>query len=475
MINNQFEGFYKDILFDTRVEKRAEKVMADMLDFGNVVVNKFCSTNTERIGAYRMLGNNSFNHSDLAEGLYRACKINDRPVHLLCIQDTTELNFTNHLRRMRDEDEDIGPVTKDNNAGFFCHPVLVIDPSYQLPIGISHVNIWNRSWNKLTKHERNYKNQGIREKESYRWINSANKTKELLSEATCLTIIGDREADIYDEFVTVPDKRTHLLIRSSINRKLFGEERNLFEKLESSEHRVSYELEIKHNRKRKKRKARMSLKYERVKIRHPKNKVIGNSPAYVELWAIEARELSETVPAKESPILWRLLTTHTIDCAEDALRCVEWYSQRWFIEELFRIIKSKGMAIESAQLETGSGLKKLAVMALQVALTTMILKLSLTSDKDIKATVIFSKDQLNFLAIYIKKLEGKTQKLSNPYKQETLQWAAWAMARIGGWGGYVSQGPPGYITIKEGLDRFFDRYAGFQVALQYFKKDVYKE
>ena len=475
MKDKQFECFYKDVLPDSRIEKRAEKIMADMLNFGNVVVNKFCPTNTERIGAYRMLGNNSFDHNDLAIGIYRACKNNERPGHLLCIQDTTELNFTHHLNRIREEDEDIGPVTKDDNAGFFCHPVLVIDPSLQLPIGISHVEIWNRRWDKVTKYDRDYKNQVIKEKESYRWITSAERTKELLTQATCLTIIGDREADIYDEFVSVPDQRTHLLIRSNVNRRLWGEDQNLFERLDSSVARASYELDIRHNRKKAKRTAKMSLKYERLKIRYPKNKAIGNNPNYVDMWAIEAKELPETVPAKEAPILWRLLTTHTINCAEDALKCVEWYSQRWFIEELFRVLKSKGLTIESAQLETGAGLKKLAVMALQVALTTMILKLSLTSDQDVKATLIFSDEQIHFLTIYMQKVEGKTDKLRNPYNEGTLQWAAWAMARIGGWSGYISQGPPGYITIKDGLDRFFDRYDGFQSALQYFKKDVYKE
>jgi hypothetical protein len=123
-------------------------------------------------------------------------------------------------------DEDIGPVTKSKNAGFFCHPMLVIDSDYQLPIGISSIEIWNRPWDKPDKHERDYHNQNIEDKESYRWITSAEQTKRLLTKATCLTFIGDRESDIYDEFVTVPDHRTHLLIRAKINRKLWEEDQN---------------------------------------------------------------------------------------------------------------------------------------------------------------------------------------------------------------------------------------------------------
>ncbi|MGC1392087.1 MAG: IS4 family transposase [Bacteroidales bacterium] len=475
MKDKQFDGFFKEILRDSRIEKRAEKVMEDMLDFGNVVVNKFCPTNTEKIGAYRMLRNDSIDHNDLAMGVFRACKINERATHLLCIQDTSEINFTHHMGRI-ESDQDIGPVVKSNNAGFFCHPMLVIDPEYQLPIGISSIEIWNRPWDKPNKHERDYRNQNIEDKESFRWIKSAEETKELLTEAICLTFIGDRESDVFDEFVTVPDQRTHLLIRAKINRKLWGEDQNLFEKLASSEQRASYELDIRNNRKRVKRKAKMSLKYEKVKIKHPKNRPLEGRPSYVEMWAIEARELPGSTPDKEDPILWRLLTTHSIECTEDALKCVEWYGLRWFIEELFRVLKSKGFAIEESQLETGGGLKKLAVLALQAALTTMILKLSLSNSHKINANIIFSKELMYFLTLYMEKLEGKTEKLKNPYEIGSLQWATWAMGRLGGWSGYQSQGPPGYISIKNGTDRFYDKADGFQMALEYFKrKDVYKE
>ncbi len=475
MIQKQFIGFFENILPDPRTERRAEKLMVDLLNNGNVVVNKFCKTHTERIGAYRMLKNNSFDQKDLAEGVYRFCKMNVHHEHLLCIQDTTELNYKPHRGRIDEDDPDIGP-TNDNNIGFFCHPVLVIDPIDQLPLGFSSIYNWNRTRDMPNKHERNYKAHDIKEKESFRWISSAQKTKELLDNVACLTIIGDRESDIYEEFATIPDYRTHLLIRSCYDRNLFGEKQRLFEKLNSSPNKAIYELDIPGGPNRAKRRTEMSLKYEKVKLGLPKNRPKISKPAFVELWAIEARELDDNVPGNEEPILWRLLTTHEISDPSDALKYLEWYSLRWLIEELFRIIKTRGFCIESAQLEKGASLKKLCVLALQAALTVMTLKLSLNTDHKIKATYIFSEEQVMFFEIYMGELEGKTEKLKNPYEKGTVQWASWGIARMGGWSGYISQGPPGYITMKEGLDRFYDREEGFRTLMKYLsKKDVYKD
>lgn len=60
--------------------------------------------------------------------------------------------------------------------------------------------------------------------------------------------------------------------------------------------------------------------------------------------------------------------------------------------------------------------------------------------------------------------EGKTEKLKNKYKQRTLQWATWIIARPGGWSGYESQRKPGPITLKNGLDVFNQIYLGWLPA-----------
>ncbi len=137
-----------------------------------------------------------------------------------------------------------------------------------MPVGFSSVILWNRSWDKENKHEREYKKLDITEKESYRWIASALKTKESLSEADSITIIADRECDIYEIFATVPDSRTHLLIRAHIDRTL-AEGIKLNQKLSSSRVRSVYEFDVPAGKNRTKHRAKMSLKWEKVKIGHP--------------------------------------------------------------------------------------------------------------------------------------------------------------------------------------------------------------
>ncbi|MFN6075767.1 MAG: IS4 family transposase, partial [Fluviicola sp.] len=155
-----------------------------------------------------------------------------------------------------------------------------------------------------------------------------------------------------------------------------------------------------------------------------------------------------------------LLTTHEVSNIEKAIECISWYKKRWFIEELFRVIKTKGFQIESSQLASGLKLKKLLAMTIEAALHIMKLKLSLADDECLAKT-IFSKEEEEFIEVLQAKVEGNTQKQKNPYPKNSLAWAAWTIARIAGWTGYGSHGPPGYITIKDGYDRFHLQFEGY--------------
>lgn len=136
-------------------------------------------------------------------------------------------------------------------------------------------------------------------------------------------------------------------------------------------------------------------------------------------------------------------------------------------------MKKDGFCIEDIQLESITALHKLLLFALQAALLVITLKLSYDkSDEEVPASVYFTNAQIALLTIFLREVNGKTQKLTNPFKAESLPWAAWILARIGGWTGYKSQSIPGYTTFKTGLDKF---YTVWNIYGDLDQKDVYKE
>ncbi len=470
MENDEDLHYYLRFLPDKRIGERAIKTLRLMIKKGTSIVNKMANNNAEKIAIYRMLNNKRFSHKDMMEASFEKCADNIDTDHVLVIQDTTEFNYQGIKKKLLiNEDEDIGPTSMNDIAGYFCHPGLVINPENDLIYGFSSALIYNRKWDKKSKHEKDYKNLPIEEKESYRWIETAENSKRVIAEETRMTIIGDRESDIYEEFLQVPDARTDVLVRAKANRRLEGQDKRLFEYLTEQPIRKSFPLEVSGKSKRAKRTAKMELRFTSVTIDAPQNHKGKKIP--IKLTAIEVRESSKTVPEKEEPILWRLLTTHEIITVDQALQCVEWYKKRWLIEELFRVLKTKGFRIESSQLSSGTGLKKLLALTLEAAVKVMALKLSLTQDIKRAASTMFSPTEIALLHLLTFKHEGKTKKQKNPYPANSLPWCAWTIARMAGWSGYISQGPPGYITIKEGYDRFKLQLEGYLI----FKKDKYKD
>lgn len=441
-----------------------------MIDKGTSIVNKMAGDHAEKIAVYRMLNNNRFSYKELLEASFEKCAKAIDTNHVLVIQDTTEFNYQGLKQKLlENKDEDIGPTSSNDIAGYFCHPGLVINPDNDTIYGFSSTLFYNRSWNKKDKNERNYKKLPIEEKESYRWIETAEKSKEVIPNNVQMTIIGDRESDIYEEFLRVPDHRTNVLVRAKSNRILVGQEQKLFEYIADQPVQKSFELEITGNNKRTKRTAQMELRFAPITIDAPGN--YKGEKKKIDLWVIAVRESSTTVPIGETPVLWYLLTTHKIETIDQALQCVDWYKKRWYIEELFRVLKTKGFRIESSQLSSGAGLKKLLALTLEAAIKVMALKLSLTQEIQKTATTLFSSTEITLLHLLTQKLEGKTGKLKNPYEVDSMAWCAWTIARLAGWSGYISQGPPGYITIKEGYDRFTLQHEGFLML----QKDMYKD
>ena len=470
MLDHCYSDVYKGYLSDSRIALRLESCLSDLLSSGTAVINRLAQTHSLKAAFYRMLSNKRLEHDDILEGGYRLCSsaINSLK-HVLCIQDTTEFNYHGIRNKLGELDPNIGPTGDKTIPGFFCHPMLVVDAESSSIQGLSSVIIYNRRWGQKDKNERNYAQLPIQDKESYRWIKSAELSKNRIPETAMMTIIGDRESDIYEEFVVVPDQRTHVLVRSRADRNL-SDKGKLYSRLDGIVVQGNSTIHISATKKRKARSARMDISFSKVTICAPHN--YKGEKKTVELSAILVREKAETVPDGEPPILWRLLTTHKIESIEQANQCIEWYKKRWLIEELFRVIKTKGFGIESSQLGSGASLKKILSMTLLVALKIMQLKLAL-SDDSMQAEDVFSSHQIDYLDMVRQRVEGVTELQKNPYKKQTLAWGTWLLARLAGWSGYKSHGPPGYITIKDGFDKFNQQFIVYAQVME--SKDVCKD
>src|SRR4029077_9840330 len=71
------------------------------------------------------------------------------------------------------------------------------------------------------------------------------------------------------------------------------------------------------------------------------------------------------------PLHWLLLTSHRLAGVEEAWRIVEWYKQRWLIEQFFRVLKTQGFRLEDSQIGTADRLLKLVAIAAKAAVITI--------------------------------------------------------------------------------------------------------
>ncbi|NJL02686.1 MAG: hypothetical protein HC910_19785 [Spirulinaceae cyanobacterium SM2_1_0] len=147
---------------------------------------------------------------------------------MLAISDSSEINRQAHQGRL--QPEGVGVVGNNQDVGFFIHPTLVVESETGLPLGLSTVQVWHRPAERPSKAERHYKRQPIEEKESYKWIKSAQGSEAVFEAGgvTQVTYIGDSESDIHEPWFQMPQTHRPLLVRACRDRLLSDCEASLF-------------------------------------------------------------------------------------------------------------------------------------------------------------------------------------------------------------------------------------------------------
>jgi Transposase DDE domain/Transposase DNA-binding len=442
---------------DKRLDRRAELLSNAIFMGRSAKVHAVTKSEAEQKGFYRFLSNERATEDHLIEEMTERCSGLVKGRDVLVIQDSSSIGLSHHWRHLQPK-SGLGLVGNKQGIGFLTHVSMVIDAHAGTMLGYCDVQLWHRTKDKANNTTRIYKKQPIEQKESYKWLKADYQAKELLSDASSITIIQDREGDIFDQFSLIPDQRTHLLIRSRNDRNL-ADGGKLYARLQSAAILGSYTVDIPGDirRRKKKRTAKVTVKCVPVTLSKPSDSKDRSLPDSVSLYAIEVRETNSRGKQK---LCWRLLTTEKTETFEQAVVVINRYKQRWFIEQLFRLLKNQGYRIESTELETGWAIRKMFVLILNAALRIMQLYLSFEKEGSQPVKEVFSKNEIRCLELIEQKQFGNA-KIQNPHNKDQLTWATWIIARLAGWKGNPKQRRPGPILLKSGLEKFDMMYQGW--------------
>jgi hypothetical protein len=511
---------------DKRLATRGDLLLERLSRHQQCSLRQLSCGHTEEMGFYRYLSNDAVSESGLVEAACLRTNAAITGGHALVLGDSTALDYSRHHRRVK-SGTGLGYIGDHGGLGYNAHVNLVIDAQSEAVYGLGHIRLWHRAqmhsgYSQLYRGERersrlrtqlhNLQKQGKRlskadaarlaelealevlidgvtytrsydvpavHHEGTRWQEGCRQTRRMLPGAQVLTYVHDREGDIYGTFAQIPDAANHLLIRSRVNRLvIIGSELEPDTGQNNARHQVKLHqyqrqlpelgqitVTVRDRDSGKARKAMLALKSARIRLTHGTAHAAYERayPATIAVGVVYAEEQPQTVPPGADPISWCLLTTHDVSSLAQAVQITHWYCLRWHIELLFRLIKTEGFDLESSELETGYALRKLGILTMQAAIQVHQLKQAREGDTTLPIEAVFSEAEVACLTALLPTIEGKTAKQANPFAPQSLPWATWIIARLGGWNGYKNDRPPGILTLTNGLERFKNIFIGFYI------------
>src|SRR5712692_6848569 len=183
-----------------------------MVENPTVRLHALARGRAEEVKFGRWLRNPSVTTAELVEDCGQRLASQVAGLHVLAIQDTTELNYERHAGRTCG----LGTVGNGTDRGLLLHPMLAIEASGKRCLGLVGAEVWTR----FECVEISRRNRPIEDKESHRWLRGAERAKQVLRLAARVTVVADRESDIYEAFARLPGPNFDLLSRAAQDRKI---------------------------------------------------------------------------------------------------------------------------------------------------------------------------------------------------------------------------------------------------------------
>jgi len=439
-------------LGDARRNKRLVRVVEDLAAQPNESVPQACGNWAATKATYEFWKSPRIKPNDIRMAHQKSTveRIKANGI-VLAIQDTTDLNFTQHPSK-----QGIGPIsTQATVVGLKVHSVLGVS-ALGVPLGILHQQVWARNPEEVGKRHRR-RQRHTEDKESQRWLSALDATESAVSDVSDeieIVTIADREADIYDLFARVRRQRSHLLIRGTHNRRVNHEAEYLHAALRQEPIVGELTIEVPRGDERPSRQATLTLRFATLEIQPPRHHLKRATLAPVTIQAVLVEE--QNPPDEITPISWLLLTTLPINGFDEAVKCVRWYSYRWLIERYHYVLKS-GCRLEQLQLETSERIERALATYCIVGWRLLWLTYQARQQPDAPCDTVLQTHEWQALYCTI-----HSQPIP-PDKPPSLRQAVRWIAQLGGFLGRRSDGEPGVKTIWRGWQRLQDIAATWQL------------
>lgn len=462
-------GFLSHRFGDLRLGKRLSKLRESVISRQQVVIHQLSEAASDRAAYYRLINNERLSVPELLEDMVHRLAPPSPCRHLLLLCDSSEMDYKHLKGRLRDE-TGLGPMGNGDSYGYYLHPCLGVDAESGVSTGIYDVQIWHQDRSMDSYNGREGEAIPFPQKSSYRWLSGALRSRRRLGKETAVTVVSDRESDIYESMAELGAEGMDFVLRSKSNRVLSHQGGKLIPYVESLPQAARIEVEIRLDRRihhrAGKRKAKLALRYAPICIQRPYKAASSGIKCYPEQLNLYVVDVKEQGHVRGNPIHWRLITSHKVESVAQARAVLRYYQLRWHIEQLFRILKKQGLQVENLELENGPAIVRMGIIALEAALHILQLNYAAQAQAPIPIQRVFEPPQIEFLSRIGAYYEGNTTKLKNPHPPSQLQWACWIIARLGGWKGYASQRRPGTKTFTIGWRKFEQMLGGAQLFMK---------
>ena len=434
------EDFSQIQLGDKRLNKRLSKTVEMMTEKTKSSILSSCGTKYAAKAFYALLSNEKFTQGQLTETAQKGTIeriISSGITEVLLPQDTCDVNLDGHKKT-----ENLG-YSSEHVRGVKVHSSLALMPD-GTNLGLLTQQYETRETSKIELSKEKKSCRPIEEKESYRWLETAREALELVPDNVKPIILCDREGDFYELYSEMLSLNASFVVRVTHDRDTIDGNHSVKQLRRTA---ACGEVEIMIPRDTRKnvpaRSAKMEVAYCSVAIARPKRSD-KETPHQLVLNLVRITEIGES----KDPIEWLLATNMPVENAEDAIKIVGYYVQRWKIERFHYILKS-GCQVEKIQQRTYERIQSMLLIYSVIAAFILAMTYFARSMPDAPCDIFLEEDEWKILFRLI------TRKPIPPDKPYSMKSAVDYLGELGSYKHSLSDGNYGCKAIWQGLCKLF--------------------